>query len=354
MIFIFVCTSFVLAIGNIDNNDLKVKISPKYPKEYDGFTIKLDSYLFDLDHAITSLFVNDFLQQTGKGIKEFYVATGPVGQQQKIRIEVEYGKNEKIIKRFTINPANVFLIYEPIAPYKPYGYQGKSIALSDSLMRVYAFAKIVDKNGKLIPAEELIYRWYYNYEFIPSKSGYGKKTFLIDRLPAYPRTTNILVKVFAPDGSAIAQDSIDFKPQKTTVEFYVLDPVLPFTFKNIANPTLKSTHLDVDVMAVPYFMNHARNNLITWKVNGREAIPKSDDNQLLISLSNKIDRFREKVNLFLRVKSYKRILQSVESNTDLIFDKDSILNKNKIDDNKFFNKENNNNNENKNGLFGLF
>lgn len=306
--FFFIFSGFSFA----KNNEIECRLSPSYPSAYEPFEVNLSSNYFNLDSAEVSFYVDNVLIKKGFGLRKFDFYTLGIGRKINIRVEVKKNSGEIEKKELVVNPAEVSLVYQVVEPHRPFGYLGKSVALSDSQLNIYAFTNFLDNNGKEINSEELIYEWYLNYEYNRSVSGVGRDIFKIARLHANPRETDVTVKVLSRDRKIIAKKNIHFAPQRTTIDFYLLDDVLPFNFKNVANPSLKSRDLDTKILAVPYFMNYVPDNVqISWKLNGKSALSLLN-NPLQIILSNSVERFVENINVFLRIKNQDRVLQSVQ------------------------------------------
>ncbi len=352
LFFIFALLSplhFIFAQGYFQDDELKYTMLPNYPGAYEHVNIELKSNYFDLDSSEVSYFLDGKLVDKQIGLHNITFKTKGIGQKSEIKLVIKKYNGEIKTKIIKVIPAEVFLTYEIIKPYRPIGYLGKSIALSDSELRIFAFADMVDENQKRIDPANLIYQWYVNFEIDPENSGYGKRTYYISRLNAYPRKTDITVKVYTPGGRVIAKKTLHFEPHRTEVDFYLINSNLPFSFKNINNPDIISPTLDAKIMAVPYFMNNlVYESNVTWKINGKEA-ESVIGKPFTIILSNSLSAFVEQVNLFLRVKSPRRILQSSENTISVKFLKNNITGQNNENIDFFPQK-----NKNEKKGFGLF
>jgi hypothetical protein len=249
---------------------------PQKPGPNETVKVKLKSYTFNLDSAETEVIINGKVLKKAIGLKSFEFKTGKAGQNIKVLINSQKLNGDIISKEINLNPGLVSLVYELSNPHRPFGYQGKSTAISNSELDVFAIPNLVDKNGKRYDEKTLIYTWYKNYDIDLAKSGFGKNSYHINRLDAFPRETTISVEVTNLDKTLVAKDSIVFKPKSTEIEFYLLDPSLPFSFKNIANPNINSSNLDTTILAVPYFIdNNDEDAKYTWYINNRVGQTKT-------------------------------------------------------------------------------
>ncbi|MCK5589154.1 MAG: hypothetical protein KAI16_02490 [Candidatus Pacebacteria bacterium] len=319
-----------------NNNEIEYRILPNYPAPHESFEIRLNSNYFNLDSSKISFYVDGVLLKQGDGLKNFFFEAGEVGKKMNIKVKIEKFSGGIEIKEIVVNPAEVALAYQVVDPHRPFNYLGKSVALSDSKVNVYAFTNFLNDSGKIINPTDLIYEWYLNYEYDQKSSGIGKNIYRIQRLHAHPRETDITVKVFSRDRKIVAKKDINFAPRRTAIDFYLIDDVLPFNFKNVANPNIKSLNLDTKILAVPYFMNFIPEGVhVEWKINNKPALSPLD-NPLQIILSNSLEGFVEKVKIFFRVKNQDRILQSAQR--DFLIDFSDENSDTAEEDTVFYNK----------------
>ena len=305
----FFNNSFSFMIGE----KIEYTMLPVSPSSFQRVHIDLKTNFFDLNSSEISFYKNNKLIQKEYGKKDFSFKTGKIGEKIKIQIKVKKFNEETVEREITIIPAEVFLTYQVLNPYRPFNYQGKSLALSNSALNIYSFTNFKDENGRKIPKEELIFNWYVNFEFERRYSGLGRDVFRIHRLNAHPRETDIRVKVYNKNRIIMAQRDINFSPQRTRVQFYLIeDESLPFSFRNIANPSLKTNELDARIYAVPFFMNNVlRDTRIEWRVNNKR-ISTGRERPLEILLFNNPDNLIRESRIFLRIRNQNRILQSTE------------------------------------------
>lgn len=294
-------------------NTLEMTLIPEIPGANEKVTVKLNSYSFDINSSEISVIVNGKVIQREIGLKKFFFTTSDFGKLTNLKIIIKKVNGGIIEKNYSIIPAEVDLIYELTNPHKPFGYKGKSTLLSNSELIVFAFPSLVDGKGQTISKDSLIYKWYKNFDIELENSGFGKSTYKIERLDAFPRQTRISVEVSSLDGRIIAKNSITFRPENSDVEFYLLQPGLPFSFKNIANPNIFSNNLDTEILAVPYFMDNLESKRIkyNWTINDNYFTHSGNSDKNKITLANDVKNFVNRINISLEIVNRKRILQSL-------------------------------------------
>jgi len=166
MIYIFLRKTFLLFFGILFffgfsqafafGKQLDYRLLPSYPSAYQSVEMTLSSNYFDLDGAEVSIFVDGILVKKDYGIQKFHFTTKGVGQKTAIKIEAKKYTGGTESREFTIIPAEVQLVYEMVKPYRPFGYLGKSVALSDSRIDVRAFTDFV-QDGKKVDSKKLIF-----------------------------------------------------------------------------------------------------------------------------------------------------------------------------------------------------
>ncbi len=310
----------VYAIEEIGN--LKVTMVPENPQANETVRVRISSFSFDMNKVETSIFINDKLIKREIGIKEFEFQAEDLGQETVVLIIVRINGQVEVVRKISIRPANVDLIYELNNPHRPFMYQGKSVPVSNSAVTVFAFPRIINKGGKTIAKESLVYRWYKNSKLDVRRSGFGKYTYKIDSLGAWPRVTVITLEVSSLDGELVAKESIRFEPEKSKIEFYLIDSSLPFSYRNIANPNIHIEGTEATILAVPYFMNDIESRITeyTWNVGNKEYVHKSGYNRnKILLLNNDGDNFISRVRISLQIKNSFRILQSASKNIFVTF-----------------------------------
>lgn len=294
-------------------NSLEMTMVPEIPKANEKVKVKLNSYSFDVNSSEISVIINDVIIHKEIGLKTFFFTTGDLGKVTNLKILIKKLDGDIIEKNYSIVPSEVDLVYELENSHIPFGYKGKSTLLSNSNLTVYAFPSLVDSKGQNFSKNSLIYTWYKNFDIDLKNSGFGKSTYKIDRLDAFPRETRVTVKVSSLDGSIIAKNHIILQPNNSEVEFYLLEPWLTFSFKNIANPNIFVEDLDAEIMAVPYFMDDIEGEYIiyNWKINNKYFNHSKGLDKNKITLANDVKFFVERVGLSLEIVNRKRILQSL-------------------------------------------
>jgi hypothetical protein len=308
------------AAGNFDSVD--IRMNPESPGPQEEVTISLNSFSFNINKAETSVYLNNKFVKKAIGLKVFKFTTSGLGKESLLRFDILQNDGEMVTEEVSIVPTSVSLVYEISNPHTPSGYLGKSTAISNSALTIHAFPNFVNTSGKKLNKDSLVYTWYKNFNIEAKSSGFAKSTYVIDRLDAFPRETFISVKVSSLDGSIYNNSQIVFNPQKSEIEFYLLDNTMPFSFKNIANPNIFSFYSDTRILAVPYFMNDidSKKAQYSWIIGGKEYSHTEDSKRNEILLVNgSSDSFVSSIDISLQINNRYRILQSVYESFSINF-----------------------------------
>ena len=311
----------------MDLDTMEILTIPRYPGPNQEVSVSLNSHSFDINTVEITVLIDGKILDKKIGLKKFTFKTKGIGRSTNIIIKAKKISGKVHTEKLVITPADVDLVYELKNPYKPFGYLGKSTYLSNSELAIFAFPNIVDKNGRRIPKKSLVYTWSKNYEKEPAKSGFGKSTYTIKRLDAFPRETTISVRAATVDGLIVAKKSITFSPKRTNIEFYKLNPSLPFSFKNIANPNIFSNSLSTEIRVVPFFMDNIGDDKefkYQWKIGGVDYTHPEGKDRNKILLVNNEDNFSREVEIYLQIKGKFRVLQSAEKSFKVFFSKSNL------------------------------
>ena len=319
LLILFFFPFFIFGFQQYGEWRISYKIKPEYPAPGDFVELRIYSYSFDLDGSKISYFLNKKYYDSGMGKKKIIFQLPYSYSEFKINIVAEpfSGPYEK--KEIIIRPANLDLIYEVQDSYKPLFYKGKSYAVSHSKVKFFAFPDFYTKDGRLIDKKTLIYSWKLNGKIISGKSGYGRDTFIVNRILGYPKKTEVDLTVRTADERTVAERTAIINPVFPKINFYLDDGILPFKYKNVdRDGTLISGQFDTSIIAVPLFFSETKDALKTWRLNG-----------IKINLLDRADPFRMKIlrnekNIFARlpvsleVLNNNRILQTAKNSISLI------------------------------------
>ncbi len=321
------------SIPGIDS--IVVKMVPENPRPNQEVSVSLTSYTFDINSAETTVLINGKVFKKGIGLREFNFRAPALSKTLKLSIISRKIDGGEVVESFNIKPSVVDLVYQLDNPYKPFGYRGRAEAISNSALTIFAIPTLYGSNGKKFSKNSLIYTWSKNYDVDLGNSGFGKSSYHIERLDAYPRETVISVEVTDLKKEVRGVGYLKLKPENTKIEFYLIEPALPFKFKNVANPKIISSSLDATVMAAPYFIDLGDDDVkYSWKINDRAAKARSEEywNEIILSNSDD-DKFTSRVKLTFEVLKKHRFLQSAERSFFLEFVK-----KNQSEDEIFYQK----------------
>jgi hypothetical protein len=134
-------------------------MTPKNPEPGDYVSLKIFSYSMDLNSSNITYILNGEYKKGGTGVKNFDFKI-PNNNNNLINLNITArdfnGKMEK--ETITIKPVSVDLVYEVVNPYRPLFYKGKSVALSHSKVKFFAFPNFKNSRGRFYDKKTLIYK----------------------------------------------------------------------------------------------------------------------------------------------------------------------------------------------------
>ena len=163
----------------------------------DSVRMTLSSYLYTLKTAKIIWYLDDKEVEAGIGLTEISI-TKPIKPVSLISVGIGLndGRSE-IINSVLYNDA-VSVVYENISGYKPYWYQGRTLASEGSTIRLWAISNMYNDDGKPVPSNQMYYEWRMNGLEIPRKSGQGRNyidievpLISLEELRGEVRVTNI-------------------------------------------------------------------------------------------------------------------------------------------------------------------
>jgi hypothetical protein len=311
-----------MAQFNIDtsfsySNELNVEIIPTYPKPNDTVFINLTLYTGDLNSAEISWVINGRTVLSGTGKTSYSFKMGPSGAKTTIEIRVKLRNGASFSKSFTLNPANLDLVWEANT-YVPPFYKGKALHSRQGSLRIVAMPEFI-KNGVKINPENLIYSWANDVESYLNQSGYGRNTIALSG-SILGRDESIRATVSDLDGSMVAEAFIDIAPVDTEIVLYESDPYYGFRINSAvsSNFSLKSNEVQI-YMSPFYFSKENLNDLpVSWRLNGAEAGELSGSRTAVF---RKTENEAGRSSISITAENPERILQMADASFMINFEK---------------------------------
>ncbi len=287
LVLLFVCLiSPAFTFGQqLIPQDLSVVINPEVPMPNSVTQFKVESFVIDLDRSNMSWTVDGQQKQSSLGGKAFSFTTGSVGTQHKVVLKIDSQDGGTLIREFDINVGQLDLIWEAIDSYTPTVYRGKALNGHESGVKVLALPYFLDKSGRQINPQNLIYTWTVNKKVQAAASGPGRdlSTFIG---PSIYRDALVTVDVESSDGIYTARRSVNLKAQQPQVHFYVDEPLLGLLTQSvISGSNIALARDEVVIKAVPFFMSNVRDTRAVeydWRIDGKEIVTVGDRNQITL------------------------------------------------------------------------
>jgi hypothetical protein len=213
-------------------NELGVEISPDYPGPNKKVSISLSLFTDDLNSATIVWYLNDQKVLEGVGETKYSFKMGQAGKSTKVDIKIKLLSGVSFSKTFTLNPASVDLVWEANS-YVPPFYKGKALFSYQSSFKIVATPNFI-RNGKLIPAEKLVYEWSNNNSAYQNQSGYGKNVLILNG-SVLGREEEIDLLVTDPNSNLVANGFINLRPTEPEIVFYQNDPYYGQIFDNTSS-----------------------------------------------------------------------------------------------------------------------
>lgn len=274
---------FANAQFSLDSGSVSLRISPEFPGAFTNVNVTVEGLGIDLDRSKISWFLNEQISKTGIGEKNFSFKTGAMGVSVNLIVTVETIDGAKINSAASITPAEVSLVWEPVA-YAPPFYKGKRLYTYESPIRVIAIPEIVE-NGRRLASDELVFKWKENYKLIQSASGSGKDTITVrNSVPLKPIVVSVEISTL--NNSITATGDISAEPDQPQILFYENSPLYGILWNRALTSPFALAQKEIAVLATPYFFgvqNAADPKLqYTWTLNGAPVSPTTEKNILTL------------------------------------------------------------------------
>lgn len=243
-----------------------VDLSPQYPTPYQTVTVTPSSTIFDIGSAAISVTVNGVAFYKGTGGTGIAVPLGGPGSTTNISVTgVSAGKTYN--KKFSIHPADVALVVEPISTTHPF-YAGACLVPSEGIVRIIAIPDLRTSAGRVLDPASLEYTWKLGDQSLDSDSGIGQSV-LSATAPQRYRDAVVSVTVQSQDGSLVAQAQTTISPVDQISQIYEDDPLLGPLYDNALVDSFTMPSTEDTFLGVPYYFSNKP--VLSWVMNGTDS-----------------------------------------------------------------------------------
>ncbi|MBU0612154.1 hypothetical protein KKA39_01480 [Patescibacteria group bacterium] len=236
-----------LAHAQVQNENVSLEISPKYPKAQEEVKASLSSYTTDLNKSKISWKLNGEVSIEAVGKKDFYFKAGEAGLQTYLEAEIQASDGSFINKKIIITPADMAILWEATDSYVPPFYRGKALLTSEGMVKVVALSNSQNSAG-------LTYNWKLDGNNKPDSSGY-KKNYFIFKNSYLDKDNTIEVTTSSLTGKGVGQGKIIIKPTSPKIVFYQKDPALGVKYERSLGAGFNINPNGSIVVVEPYFFS---------------------------------------------------------------------------------------------------
>lgn len=252
---------------------LSVIVNPEIPGPNQNVSISIQSFAFDLNTSKIVWVVNDVIEDTGTGIRDFSFKTGDIGTISHVKVVITPKNKPAFQKEIFFSIGEVNLVWQA-RTYTPEFYEGKALFSDEASLIIAAIPNFLDTQKRPIPADTLIYTWKANNTILDSKSGYGKNV-LIYFGAFLGGKENIEVEVSNQDKSIRAISKLILEPSNPSLLIYENHPLYGILYNRAIGGEFNLRDREVSLTAAPYFFstdgNYSNNIFFNWKINNTPA-----------------------------------------------------------------------------------
>lgn len=267
---------------------LSVSILPEFSTPQTPTTISIESYEYNLDASSITWYIDGKVVKKGIGEKTLTFTTGLVGQTQKVSAIIAPPGKTPFTRDFFFTPSNLTLLWQAQS-YVPPFYKGKSLFPRRGDALIVAAAYFVDRTGKTIPPESLIYTWKQEGTVLPAYSGYGKKSGVFSG-SLFGSKETISVLVSTKDGSLQNEASLVLDPVDTEIIFFEDHPRYGLQYQRALEGSFELNAKESKIVAMPFFFGAQHNTLNTlqfdWTLNGNPVQGSVNGNSITLGNEN--------------------------------------------------------------------
>ncbi len=312
LLFLIPLSSLAQTPGSIDS--IEIRVTPEKPSPGQSVTVKIESFLTDINKANMSWIVDGKTIDSGLGKTSFTTNAPQNGRSSTITIIIKTSEGRELRRSVLLRPADVSITFESIG-YTPPTYRGGTIPVYQSLVKFVAIPEFYTTAGVKIDPETLIYTWKKGSTVLGNDSGYGKQSVFI-KAGVIPEPMTVSVSVQSKDSKIDGEAAIRTDFQAPEIQFYKEDPLYGILYNRAFQNSEPLTNNEFKIMSAPYYFEDTGN--FVWSINGVERPDLS--NQKSITFRN--NGLREGKSIIgLELRGVKNILQSARKDFEVYFNK---------------------------------
>lgn len=229
-----------------------IETTPVSPAPGQNVVVEVKSLSSDIAHADIAWYEGSTLIKKGNGLSQITVTAPKNGTSMKISAVIKTSDGTSSTQAITLRSGEVDISWEALT-YTPPLYQGRSIYTNQSNIKIVALPNLRDKNGRLIPPDDLIYKWKKDATVLGSLSGYGKQTLIL-KGEIVPRPFLITVDVASRDNSVKGQGFMNVDALDPEVIFYEEDPLYGVLYNRAVGEQFALKN-ETKLTAEPYYFS---------------------------------------------------------------------------------------------------
>jgi len=190
------------------------------------------------------------------------------------------------IKRITIQPGEIDLLWEAIDSYVPPFYRGKALLSSEAQIKVIAMPNITTPSGDRLKDSDFTYTWKRNYDVDQGASGYGKRSFTFEN-NYLEAIENVSVSASSVLGNYAAEGKTIITPGNPKIVFYEKDPSFGINYVQSINKDFPLRKSALNIIAIPYFFSTSPDSSdlkYNWTINNSSTETPTVPNSLTIKV----------------------------------------------------------------------
>ena len=268
---------------SFDGSELRAVVSPTNPGPNEKTSIRLSSYLNDLDACDYEWKLGGLTVSSGIGEKNFSFTTAPLGAMESISVSVNCG-GVRSEKKFVFQSNDADFLTVPDT-YVPAFYRGGTRATPGSSVQVTVLPQVFDSTGKLIDSKNLIYRYSKDGRPITTSSGYGKNSVTI-QTSDIKATSRLLVEIYNLSGELKTAKSLNLSVFEPQILLYPKKPLLGIQYQSALKASSDLEGEEITLVAEPFFMSNrslAAGQLeFFWTMNGKAINSDASGRSLIL------------------------------------------------------------------------
>lgn len=261
--------------------------NPQNPNPGETIFFSVSAYEFNVDLANISWKVDGKVKDSGTGKKIFSLVAPAGGKTSVLEVSVTPQGGSLIKNTVNISSSNMDVIWEAVDSYTPPFYKGKSLPISQSLVKVVAVPIVKRTNGTIRKPEEFVFNWQKDGKNFPAQSGLAKNIFSFANEILEKQNR---INVVATDGVKNLSSSTLLTFFEPEIIFYNIDVITGMPKYSEAFGRARDVKQSrVGLVAEPYFLSSDfKNNpniKTVWKVND-QVVGSASKNSILINATS--------------------------------------------------------------------